>query len=323
MLDLVADIGGTYARFALSENVPGKRPVLNSIVSLTEARRSSLVDTVEDYLETLPSGYRPRRAAIAIAAPVTGDHVALTNHPLAFSITQTAKRLGFDQFEVMNDYTATALSLPYLCAQDIAPIGPFEFDTAASANRTLGIIAPGTGLGVGGLVNSAGKGAPITSEGGHVSFAPADDAEFEIARRLARRFGHVSNERILSGPGLRNLYEAICVIHDSTPQAITAKQISERAVAGQDTFCRKALESFCAILGAAAGDLALTLQADAIFIGGGIVPNFVDFVRASAFRHRFESKGRFSGALEKTPTWAILYPHTGLLGAAVYLARAS
>lgn len=321
MLDLVADIGGTHARFALSEAVAGVRPVLNSIVSMGDARHSSIVDTIEHYLETLPTGYRPRRAAIALAAPITGDHVALTNHPLSFSISQTAKRLGFDAFQVVNDYTATALSLPYLDSQDVAPIGSFEF-SAARTNRTLGIIAPGTGLGVGGLVCNEGKAVPMTSEGGHVSFAPADDAEFEIARQLAWRFGHVSNERILSGPGLLNLYQAICTIHGSTPQCITAEQISARAVAGDDPLCRETLDRFCAILGAAAGDLALTLRAEAIFIGGGIVPNLIDFVRASAFRERFESKGRFSDALKKTPTWAILYPHTGLLGAAVYLARA-
>ncbi len=321
MVDLVGDIGGTHARFALCDGEPQKRPRLFDPTVLTCADYPSLAAAIRSYLNGLSQARKPRRAALAIAGPVTGDKIVMTNHPWTFSLEDVRQTLGLETLCALNDYKSVSLALPYLTPSDVAPIGDFDPATMHNSMRAMGIIAPGTGLGIGGLLRDGSTALALSSEGGHVGFAPNDKTELDIARILLSRFGRISNERLLSGPGLRNLYEALCVMRGCEATSGDARDIAARAIAGTDAVCHETLERFCAILGSAAGDLALTLFADVIFIGGGIVPQMIDFLRASSFRKRFTNKGRFADRMAKIPTLAITYRHTGLLGAAVHLLR--
>lgn len=324
MIGLVADIGGTHARFALCEPARGKRPHLSDTAVLACADYPSLADALRAYLTPLPAACRPRRAALAIAGPVSGDRIVVTNHPWSFSLTDTRTALGLETLSALNDCTAVSLALPVLTPADVVPLGhsataDLDFDPSKTGARSMGIIAPGTGLGIGGLLRNGTAAWPLPSEGGHASFAPGDQTERDIARILSGQFGHVSNERLLSGPGLRNIYEALCVLHGCQKHPLSAEEIAARAIAETDAICREALDRFCAILGSVAGDLALLLFADIIFVGGGIAPQMIGFLRASAFRARFEDKGRLASRMAAIPTLAITYPHTGLLGAALHL----
>jgi glucokinase len=319
MIGLVADIGGTHARFALCEGTRGKRPCLSGIAVLACADYPSLADALSAYLAPLPAALRPRQAALAIAGPVSGDRIVVTNHPWSFSLADTRTALGLETLSALNDCTAVSRALPFLAPADVAPLGDFDADPRRMDAQRMGIVAPGTGLGIGGLLRNGTAVWPLPSEGGHASFAPGDQTERDIARILSGQFGHVSNERLLSGPGLRNIYEALCVLHGCQKQPLSAEEIAARAIAETDAICREALDRFCAILGSVAGDLALLLFADIIFVGGGIAPQMIGFLRASAFRARFEDKGRLASRMAAIPTLAITYPHTGLLGAALHL----
>jgi glucokinase len=280
-----------------------------------------LAEAAAAYFADIQQIARPMRAAVAIAGPVSSDQITLTNNAWSFSVEQTRRTLGFEALSVLNDYTAVAYILPKLREQDVFAVGPRNATGwAASRTGALGIVAPGTGLGIGGLISDAAGGVPVTSEGGHAGFAPADDVEIEIVARLMKRFGHVSNERLLSGAGLVHLYEIFCDMRGREPQSLEAKDVTTRALDGSDPLCRDALERFCMVLGSVAGDLALTLRADTIFIGGGIVPRFTKFLAESRFRERFEHKGRFAPVMRRIGTSVITAEHPGLMGAAAYLA---
>jgi glucokinase len=172
---------------------------------------------------------------------------------------------------------------------------------------------------MGGLLLKGSQATPLASEGGHSTFAATNALEANVARVLRERFGHVSNERVLSGPGMTNVFEALTTLGGDAPIARTPHEITERATAHNDARCVQTLEFFCAALGSVAGDLALLLCADAIYISGGIVPRIIDFLRLSPFRERFEDKGRFAERVARIPTFIITDPHPGLLGSAVDL----
>jgi glucokinase len=313
MTGLVADIGSTNARFALA--AAGATGLQRTAVYPCSAF-PSLGEAVRRYLGTLPEGERPSAGTLAVAGPVGGDEIYLTNHDWRFSVEGLRRELGFSRLHVINDFTAIALSLPALPPASLASVGPAY---TARPTGVLGLIGPGTGLGVGGLICRENRPSPIASEGGHVTFAPQDETEWALNRILAGRFGHVSNERLLSGPGIENIFAGLAQIRGVDRGTLPAAEITERAAAGTDALCRETLETFCAILGRAAGDLALTLFADAVFVAGGIVPRFVDFLRASRFREAFAAKGRFARHLAAVPTVVIVEPHPGLLGAAAHL----
>jgi glucokinase len=315
-MELVADIGSTNARFALVAWTAAGVPALSRVASLPCAGFPSLAEVIAAYLATIPISERPTRGMLAVAGPVTGDVVKLTNLGWTFSTRAMAQQLGFAALHVINDFTAISLSLPSLPPTARTCLGP-DIEVAEAA--CFGVVGPGTGLGVGALLRVGDRVVALPSEGGHASFAPVTDVEDEIARVLRGRFGHVSNERLLSGSGLVNIYEALNEIDGTQPHPFTPREIAEHAVAASDPVCRDALSHFCAILGAVAGDLALLLYADVIYIAGGIVPQFLDFIRASAFRKRFESKGRFAQRMAVVPTYVITEPNPGLLGAAVDL----
>ncbi|HRG72607.1 MAG: glucokinase [Proteobacteria bacterium] len=309
---LVADIGGTNARFALVE-APGAAPTHLRALRCAEhsgpeaALRAWLADT----------GARlPAYAAFGIATPIDGDGVAMTNHPWRFSIGALCGALGLRRLTVVNDFTALALALPALGDGDLVRVGGGE--PRAGAARAL--IGAGTGLGVSGLLPVPGGWVPLQGEGGHVTLPASCTREAAVVAWLAARHGHVSAERVLSGPGLVVLHDTLRALDGEARVERTPAEISERALAGGCRHCVEALELFCALLGTVAGDVALTLGArGGLYIGGGIVPRLGDFFLRSAFRERFVAKGRFRPWLERIPIWVVVAPHAALTGASAAL----
>lgn len=314
---LVGDIGATNARFALVDEAGEPRRA--RIFACDDHK--TIDDAIAAYLADEPSLAErpPRTAALAVASPVTGDRVALTNHPWAFSIAELRKRFGLDRLLVINDFTAVALAVPHLRAVDLAAIGggsPVE-------GAPIGIVGPGSGLGVGGLVpDEAGAWIPIPSEGGHVTMAPASDRESAVLDLMRRRFDHVSAERVLSGPGLVNLYNALAEL-DGVPAApYGPAQITDPRTVEADPQCRETVAMFCAMLGTIAGNLALTLGArGGIYIAGGIVPRLGPAFGGSLFRERFEQKGRLAPYLAAIPTFVVMHPTPAFVGLAALLRK--
>ena len=297
---LMGDVGGTNARFAVQE-APGAQP--SQVVTYPVAEYPNFDDCLETYVDQLACA-RPRQAAVGIANPIVGDHVKMTNFHWAFSIEAVRKRLGFDRLLLINDFTALALSLPALQPEHLRRIG-----TAGSVDPkgAVGLIGPGTGLGVSGLLlDTAGHTVPLGGEGGHVSLAPANAREDRVVAALRDKFGHASAERALSGMGLVNLYEALYTIDGIAAKALDPAGVTGAATAGSDARCVEAVEIFFGLLGSVAGNLALTLGArGGMYIGGGIIPRLGDWIERSTFRERFISKGRFRDYLDAIPTFLI------------------
>jgi glucokinase len=306
---LVGDIGGTNARLAL---IPAPDHAPEQIRSLPCADFPGPREAIEHYL-ALSGQPRPRWCAFGIANPVDGDAVRMTNHHWAFSIRELQTALGLERLLVLNDFTALALAVPALAGEDVEQVGGGE----PLARRAIGLLGAGTGLGVSGLLPCGGDYLPLEGEGGHVTLAAANDHEAALIAWLATRYPHVSAERLLSGPGLVSLYEAHAAVAGAPAEALGAADISARALAGTCPLCVNTLETFCAMLGTVAADLALVLGArGGIYIGGGIVPRLGAFFARSPFRARFEQKGRFSGYLARIPTFVIRAPTPALTGAA-------
>jgi glucokinase len=309
---LVGDIGGTNARFGL---VSPDGTLLHSRV-LADADYAGIAEAIAAYLGDRGGLPRPRRGAIAIASPVAGDEVRMTNHPWVFSISGLRARLGFARLLVINDFTAQALALPHLKDGDRTVIGSGK----AEAGSPIGVLGPGSGLGVSGLIPAGKKWLPLTGEGGHSTMCPYTDREGAVLSAMRRHFDHVSAERALSGPGVVNLYNALCEVDGVPAQQFTAAQITDEATAKEDSRCGEATEMFCAMLGTVAGYLALTLGArGGVYIGGGIVPRLGERFAASQFRERFEAKGRFQTYLAAIPTYVVTHQLPAFLGCAAAL----
>ncbi|TWG87473.1 glucokinase [Cupriavidus gilardii J11] len=314
---LLADVGGTNIRFAL-QTAPGS---IGAVTALQVADFPSIEAAMRHYLDRQP-GIAPRHAAIGLANPVTGDQVKLTNHAWAFSIESVRRALGLDTLLALNDFTALALALPYLRADDLARLR----SGTPAAGAPLALIGPGTGLGVSGLIPGRHGAAPIAlaGEGGHVELAPATDDEWIAWRSAKRQHGRVSAERLLSGMGLSHIHAALCA-ETGTPLAapLSAAQVTQGALEGGDPLCRRAFEAFCGLLGSFAADIALVLGArGGVYVGGGIVPRFVDAVASSSFSSRFLDKGRMRAYLEPVPVYVITARYPALPGLAHALAEA-
>jgi len=315
-LALVADVGATYIRLAVFDN---------DRISHVQVRASkefpSIQDAIRAYLaEHLPlaGGRRVNAAAIAVAAPVTADWITLTNHVWSFSIDRLREDLALERLIVINDFTAIATAIPYLTTDDLEQIG----GGVALASAPTGIIGPGSGLGVAALVPATNAWVPLSGEGGHVTLAPATESESNVLDRLRANFGHVSAERVLSGPGLVNLYQALVATADVPPISYTSAQITDPSLCEDDPYCRQAVEMFCAILGTVAGNLALTIGAlGGIYIAGGIVPKLGKRFAQSQFRIRFEDKGRLQPYLAQIPTFVIVHPFPALVGLSKLLTK--
>ncbi len=314
-LDLIADIGGTNARFALTDPNAAQAELIN-VQSLPCAQFASLQHAAESYLQQLPT--QPARAAIAVASPVDRDEVRMTNRAWSFSQTELRDKLGLRRLRLLNDFGAIAWSIPALGGADLATLHGQRHLPMCGPVSVLG---PGTGLGVALLVGGSDAGwRVIETEGGHVSFAPLGEEEQHIARWFSARFGRASNERLLSGAGLSHIDAALA----GEPPSAAAKlrepaAIVAAALEGRDLRARQTLARFCAVLGSVAGDAALIHGAKSVVIAGGIVPRFLPFLRASAFRERFLAKGRFAAWLEAVNIEVVTHPAPGLLGAAIAL----
>jgi glucokinase len=315
---LLADIGGTNARFAL-EVAPG---CIDHVEVLPCAEHASLTAALRAYL-ALPAiaaagGTAIRHAAIAIANPVEGDNVRMTNHHWEFSIEAMRLACGFQTLVLVNDFTALARSLPLLSPTQKYQIGA----GVARPGSALGLIGPGTGLGVSGLIPCGNGWSALLSEGGHVSFSPVDESEMAILQFALRQFKHVSAERLLSGVGLELIYRALAERAGVVAEAIQAPEIMRRALAGESTLCDQVIEAFCQMLGTIAGNLAVTLGArGGVYIGGGIVPRLGARFGQSGFRARFEQKGRFEGYLSQVPTYVISAQYPAFVGVAAILSE--
>ena len=315
---LLGDIGGTNARFAWQ--VAAGAP-LTDVASYLCAEHASLQAVMRHYLAAHHKR-APRGCAIAMANPVTGDTVRMTNHHWSFSISALQRELGIERLAVINDFTAVALSLPALAATELRQIGA----GTAVPGAPMAVLGPGTGLGVSGLLPVApGHYASIAGEGGHVTLSAGNAHEAAVLQWLHSRFGHASAERALSGPGLVNLYEAACALSGQEASALTPAEVIARARSGSEAACVAALELFCGFLGSVAGNLALTLGArGGLYVAGGMAPRLIAEIAASSFRERFESKGRFRGYLAAIPTFIIdVDVSPALIGASRALDRAA
>jgi glucokinase len=305
---LIGDIGGTNARFALA----GADGEPTRVRILATADYPGLAAAAQAYLDLEQPDPAPDRAAIAVASPVLGDRVSMTNRNWSFSISELRAALGLAALRVVNDFTAQALALPLLDDGETRRIGSGK----AVPGAPIAILGPGTGLGVSGAVEAPdGSRITLATEGGHATIAPVGEREQAVVGELARRFGHVSIERAVSGPGLGNLAAAIAAVDGLDHDAPEPSEITARALAGSDPVSVEALSLFCAMLGGAAGNLALTLGArGGVYIGGGIARHIGDFLAASAFRARFEDKGRFRDYLSAIPTCVIMAENPALRG---------
>jgi glucokinase len=322
---LVADIGGTNARFALAGPDEASLLRIDSVRTFAVSDFPSLAVAARHYLDSValegPATASPAdvtRAVFAVAGRIDGDEARITNHPWVISIARTRQALALDSLELVNDFTAQAIAMSRLKPADVLPIGAAGWiDPDGDGDRTWAVIGPGTGLGVGALLRRDGRYHALQTEGGHVSFAPGTPEEIQVLERLSGEFGRVSNERIVSGPGLVNLHRALSAIAGIDPGPLQPQDITARARDG-DARCLHTIDIFCAVFGAAAGDLALTLGAwDGVFLTGGMIPKLAQWLGHSGFRPRFEHKGRFSPVMARVPTLAVIHPHPGLLGAAV------
>ncbi|MCF7520829.1 glucokinase [Neisseria sp. ZJ106] len=308
---LVADIGGTNARFAL-ETAPQQ---IESAEVLPCQDFDTVVDAAKEYLKRTGNP-KVRHAAFAIANPILGDWVQMTNHHWAFSIETTRQALRLETLILLNDFTAQALAVTQTAPEDLVQIGGQK----PVAGAPKGVIGPGTGLGVSGLVSSPAGWVALAGEGGHTSFPPFDDMEVWIWQYAKNKYGHVSAERFLSGAGLSLIYEALAARAEVVPAYLMPSEITDKALSGTSPFCRQALDIFCAMLGTVASNLALTLGArGGVYLCGGIIPRVLDYFKTSPFRSRFENKGRFEAYLAAVPVYVVLSKFPGIVGAAAAL----
>lgn len=309
---LLGDVGGTNARFAWQKSAgdPIEHPL-----TLPCKDYVSIEDAVRAYLIKIDRPI-PTHCAIGIANPVSGDVVKMTNHHWSFSISELKTSLSLTSLLVINDFTALAWALPRLSATDIRKIGIGRTEPG----MPIGLAGPGTGLGVSGLLpNGHGSWIPISGEGGHATIAAETEREVNVLSLLKRRYGHMSAERVLSGPGLAATYSVLRELGCEQASSIEADaaKIVEMALNGQDMVAVEALEMFCALLGSFAGNLALTIGAKGgVYIGGGIVPRLGTWFDNSSFRQRFTQKGRFAPYLSDIATFVIDSPTSpALVGA--------
>jgi len=285
---LLGDLGGTHARFAIAEIGPGG-VILRDPMSIKAAGHRTAEHAAMAYMAAIGLRERISLAMIACAGPVTDERVALTNH-----------------------HWTVARAAPELAAGDLQVIGP---EVAGAAAAPIAVVGAGTGFNAASWRRVDGREIVLVGECGHASFAATDPLETEVVRRLTARFGRVSVERLVSGPGMLNLYRTLCEIEAAVPACVRPDQVPVLARSG-DRLARSAVILFCGLLGAAAGDLALTLGArGGVLIAGGIAPGLLPELAAGEFRRRFEAKGRFQSYLAAIPTRVILHPHAALVGA--------
>lgn len=317
-INLIADIGGTNIRIAQADQSNATK--YKEIETYRCAEFASLADVISLYVENKQLHNCVINACLAIACPTDNDIISMTNLPWQFSQKGLIETLNLNSLTMINDYTAIAMAIPLLNDNQKVKIGGGE----AVANKPISVCGPGTGLGVANLVpiSVAGKNQwhCVSGEGGHVDFAPVGEIEIAVLRYLNTIKNRVSYEQLLSGYGLEQIHQALVNSDDDEEERLSAHEISKRGIENTCIMCRQTMLIFCQVLGSFAGNLALIMNSQGgVYIAGGIVPRFIDFLKESKFRERFESKGRLSHITEQTPTYVITEAQPGLLGAAAYI----
>lgn len=317
---LVADVGGTNIRFGVVDLSDRHCLRVEALRLLATADYGSFGEAARAYLADVKAEGRLMGAVFAAAGPSRNGEIALINSRMRLVASELAAQLGVS-VRLINDYEAIALAVPRFESRDLIAIGPQrEFVFGRADGETIAIIGPGTGLGVAGLVRWHGENVPLVTEGGHASLAPIDKTEIEILQVLMRRFEHVSAERVLSGPGLCNLYNALAEIEGVPQGELKPEEITAEAERDGSSFCARVFARFSAMLGSYCANMALIFGArGGVMIAGGILPAVSDLFAASPFRENFEAKGRFHDYLKSIPTYLIVHTHAALLGAASLL----
>lgn len=314
---LIGDIGGTNARFALADKEASgysQEQVLKCSDFVTAS------DAIKHYLDTIGAP-TPSTVCLAAAGPIVDQEVQFTNNSWTMSAGDLRQVFDSDSVQLLNDFEAIAYSVPLLSREHLHQIGVPTGKTLTGENFTIGVVGPGTGLGTAGLRKFGDHLIPIVSEAGHIGFAPETQVQLDLQKAVRGRFDRVSAERLVSGPGLENLYWAFCRIYGEQRRALSAAEIFSESSDGDDHIASEAVDTFFEILGQVAGDFALALGAsDGIFIAGGIARRYPERLASSRFRSGFEGKGRHRTIMESIPTQLIMHEHPGLLGAA-YCAR--
>lgn len=305
---LIADLGGTNARFALFD---GEK--IGPIVRLAVADHASLPAAIASFLAAEAPAQPPSRAVLAIAGPVEDGHAVFTNADWIADAQELGRAFGFSQVRLINDFAAQAWALPHLDDADLCPLG----GEAPVPGAPMVVLGPGTGLGVAALVPTPAGGIVVSTEGGHVTLPGTSARDDAIIGVLRGKLGHVSAESVLSGPGLVHLYEAIATLDGAPFAPRTSAEITAAGLRGACPLCRKTLDAFCEMLGTVAGDLALSFGArGGVFIAGGVAPRILGYLKGSAFRERFEAKGRFRSYLEPIPVHVVLHADPAFVGLA-------
>ena len=308
---LIADIGGTNARFALRCD---SAPYFSAVETLKCADFPHIFDAIDRYIELTQPG-EVSHFCFAVAGPVQDQRIDFLNNHWSVSADELQARYQLERAVLLNDFVAIAYSLPALGEDDLMRVGDCQ-KPLAKDNFAYCVIGPGSGLGIAGLRAIDGHLTAIDTEGGHSGFAPLNQRQRDVLAVLQERYHRVSNERLISGPGLENLYMALNQIEGSGGLPKTAQEI---ATDDKDPLCQEAVSLFLEVLGQVAGDAALSLGAfDGVFIGGGITPRFPRRLQNSKFRQGFADKGRYCETMQDVPTWLISHSNPGLLGASVF-----
>ena len=308
---LVADIGGTNARFAVADLVTLE---LSSVRSFPSADYAGLAEAMRFYLKDVDEAVA--HAGVAVAAPLLEDTVQLTNAPWAFAQSTLAAEAGLEEVHLFNDFQALSLSLPYLTAADLHQIG----GAAPVEHGPKIVLGPGTGLGVAGLVWSPAGWVPVSSEGGHATLGAENESELQLIERMRKGLDRLSAERALSGPGLTDLHQAIAASRGHSEEVLEPVEVERRALSGNDEVAVEALDIFVSWLGRFAGDVALVFGArGGVYVGGGIAPKLLRRLDQGDFREAFERKGRMTEFVAPIPIYVILAAYPALTGAAVGL----
>ena len=303
---LLADIGGTYARFAM---LHGDK--LGPVRSLHVRAHATMTDALKAFLAGNDGGPPINAAILAVAGPIESGRCAFTNSSWVADASALQDEFAIPNVRIVNDQEAAAWGLSHFTSSDTRLIGP---DTPM-IGAPMALLSPGTGLGMACLVPGTPAAVVIASEGGHATLAATDAAEAKIIDFLHGRHGHVSAERVLSGRGLMSLHEALSTEAGDGAPAASPEQIVREAIDGSSETARRALDMFCAFLGSVAGSAALTFGArGGVLIAGGIAPRIIEPLRRSSFRERFESKGRLRGYLAHIPTKVVTRRDPAFLG---------
>lgn len=312
---LIADIGGTNARFALASV---EQPYF------VQAQTLQCVDfeNVEQAIDAYLNSHELKKLdgiCFAVAGPIVGQNVKLTNNHWHINSADLKQRYHQNNAHLLNDFESIAFSLPRMRSDDLIEIGG-QWQNVSDNDFTVGVLGPGTGLGVTGLCQRNGCIYPLITEGGHSSFAPESKLQIQVLEYLHNKLGRVSNERLLSGPGLMNIHEALCEIHGRENPGLSTSDIAIAGTQGNADICQQSIDLFFEVLGQVAGDLVLTIGAyDGIFIAGGITQRYPEYLAKSGFRERFENKGRHSDLMNNTPSWLVKHRNPGLVGASNYM----